>query len=197
MKILRNGSSILLSFFILLLTGCTKEQAPRPNILFILADDLSYRDLSAWGQQKYETPALDQLAIQGIRFTQAYAAAPECAPSRGCLMTGLHTGHGPIRVNASARGQDHLQASDLTIAEVLQDAGYQTGFCGKWGIGLPETEGVPYNQGFDYAFGFYDQERAHTFIPNFLWENDSMVIYPENAGFEMQLRYDQSRPVNS
>ena len=110
----------------------------RPNILFILADDLSYRDLSCFGQVQFETPNLDRLCRTGLRFDNAYCGSPECAPSRGSLMTGLHMGHCRIRKNSSARGQDHLLASDLTIAEVLKKAGYATGMVGKWGIGLPK-----------------------------------------------------------
>ena len=183
-----------------LLTACAPrsgEDATQPNIIFILADDLSYRDLSCYGQELYRTPHLDRLAQRGVRFNQAYVAAPECAPSRGCLMSGLHTGHGPIRINSSARGQEYLPDECITIAEVLRDAGYSTGFTGKWGIGLPGSEGVPYKQGFDYAFGFYDQVRAHTYYPDFLWENDQKVLYPENAGFDMAKRYainDPDRP---
>lgn len=169
-----------------------KEQTAKPNIIFILADDMSYRDLSCFGQQRYQTPNIDKLATMGIRFTQAYSAAPECAPSRGCLLTGLHTGHSEIRANSSARGQENLCDKDLTIAEVLKEDGYNTCFVGKWGIGLPGTEGVPYRQGFDYSFGFYDQSRAHTYIPDYLWENDKKKKYPENKGFEMTRRYDYS-----
>lgn len=185
-----NFSSIaLIGLFIL--NGCiqSKEPGKKPNIVFILADDLSYRDLSCYGQVQFQTPHLDHLANKGVRFTQAYVAAPECAPSRGCLMTGLHTGHGPIRINSSARGQEYLRDSDITIAEVLKKAGYATGFTGKWGIGLPGSEGVPYKQGFDYAFGFYDQARAHTYYPDYLWENDKLIEYPENKGFDMAKRY--------
>ncbi|MEL7118291.1 MAG: arylsulfatase [Bacteroidota bacterium] len=172
-------------------------QTDQPNIIFILADDLSYRDLSCYGQKRYQTPNLDGLARSGIRFTQAYAAAPECAPSRAALLTGLHTGRGRIRTNSSARGQEHLHDEDLTIAEVLKEAGYNTGFTGKWGVGLPGTEGLPYKQGFDYCFGYYDQSRAHTFIPDYLWENDTKVFYPENKGFEMNRRYDYSQVQNT
>ncbi len=177
----------MLSFF-----SCAEkqEESTPPNIVFILADDLSYRDISCFGQQRYKTPNIDALAQSGVRFTQAYAAAPECAPSRGCLMTGLHTGHGPIRLNSSARGQDNLRDEDITIAEVLKEQGYTTAFVGKWGIGLPGTEGVPYKQGFDFTFGFYDQTRAHTYIPEYLWENDKKVEYPDNLGFDMYSRYD-------
>ncbi len=192
--------SILTALF--LLTACTSTNnnnlaGSKPNIIYILADDLSYRDLSVYGQKRFSTPNLDNLATSGVRFTQAYAAAPECAPSRGCLMTGLHTGHGPIRINSSARGQENLRDEDLTIAEVLKTAGYNTGFAGKWGIGLPGTEGVPYKQGFDYAFGYYDQGRAHTFIPFYLWENDKLIRYPENFKFDMPKRYKQDRPSNT
>ena len=167
----------------------------QPNIIFILADDLSYRDLSCYGQQVYKTPNLDKLAEQGVRFTQAYSASAECAPARGSLMTGLHTGHGPIRVNSSARGQDHLKDSDITIAEALKKEGYMCGFAGKWGIGQPGTEGVPYKQGFDYTFGYYDQVRAHTYIPDYLWENDRKILYPQNKGFNMQKRYDINKGI--
>lgn len=161
-----------------------------PNIVFILADDLSYRDLSIYGQAQYQTPNLDYLASTGMRFSQAYSASPECAPSRGSLMTGMHTGHSSIRMNSSARGQEYLLDEDITAAEVLKNAGYQTAFFGKWGMGLPGSEGVPYRQGFDHSFGFYDQARAHTFIPDYLWENDQKIYYPENKGFEMFRRYD-------
>lgn len=170
-----------------------------PNIIFILADDLSYRDLSCYGQQRYKTPNLDALAEGSVRFTQAYSAAGECAPSRCGLMTGLHTGHSSIRLNESARGQDYIPDSDLTIAEVLKTAGYNTAFTGKWGIGQPETEGVPYKQGFDYAFGYYDQAVAHTYIPYYLHENDKKIEYPENQGFNMDARYGQKAkgPANT
>ena len=183
-----NISIIVLSFFLSACSGTVHEVA-KPNIIFILADDLSYRDLSCYGQEQYRTPHLDRLASAGVRFTQAYVAAPECAPSRGCLMTGLHTGHGSIRVNASARGQEHLKDEDITIAEVLKSAGYATCFTGKWGIGQPGSEGVPYKQGFDVAFGFYSQLRAHTYYPFYLWMNDRRIDYPQNAGFNMDHRY--------
>jgi len=166
----------------------------RPNIVLVLADDLSFRDLSIWGQQEFETPNLDRLARGGLRFTQAYAGAPECAPSRGTLLSGLHTGHGPIRTNASARGQDHLADADVTIAEVLKSAGYATGFTGKWGVGLPATPGAPEKQGFDYAFGFYDQRRAHTYFPNYLYENGKRISYPANAGFDLERLYGLNVP---
>ena len=185
----------LLSLTCLLMPGCSlaDEDQRKPNIIFILADDLSYRDLSCYGQKLYSTPNLDMLANDGLVFNQAYSAAPECAPARGSLMTGLHTGHGTIRRNSSARGQEYLKEEDITVAEELKKLGYATGFTGKWGIGQPGTEGVPYKQGFDVAFGYYDQVRAHTFFPEYLWENDKKVEYPGNKGFDMTRRYNFSR----
>lgn len=165
----------------------------KPNLVLILADDLSYRDLSIWGQGRFATPNLDRLAAEGLRFTQAYAGAPECAPSRATLMTGLHTGHATVRDNSSARGQDHLADSDVTIAEILKRSGYATGFFGKWGIGLPGTPGTPDKQGFDEAFGFYDQSRAHTFFPNYLYREGYKIDYPANYGFDMPHMYEDNR----
>jgi arylsulfatase len=194
--------SLLNYLFIFLLTlSAVNSDAKniKPNIIFILADDMSYRDLSCYGQQRYKTPNLDALAEGSVRFTQAYSAAPECAPSRCGLMTGLHTGHSSVRANSSARGQDYIPDSDLTIAEVLKTAGYNTAFTGKWGIGQQETEGVPYKQGFDYTFGYYDQAVAHTYIPYYLYENDKKIEYPENQGFNMDARYEQKTkgPANT
>ena len=187
--------------YLLLLTSLaaapSQAQEPlpgrKPNIVLLLADDLSYRDLSIWGQDRFSTPHLDRLAERGLRFTQAYAGGPACAPSRGTLMTGLHTGHAPIRGNRSARGQDHLADSDITIAEILKQSGYATGFFGKWGIGLPGTPGTPDKQGFDEAFGFYDQSRAHTFFPRYLFHNGRKIDYPGNLGFDMDHMYEDNR----
>ena len=182
---------------LLIATAVTGDAGPlsgsKPNIVLILADDLSYRDLSIWGQDRFSTPNLDRLATEGVRFTQAYAGAPECAPSRATLMTGRHTGHAAVRRNRSARGQDHLGDEDLTIAEVLKQAGYATGFFGKWGIGLPGTPGTPDKQGFDEAFGFYDQRRAHTYFPDYLYRNGRRIDYAGNAGFDMDHMYRDNR----
>lgn len=157
-----------------------------PNIVFILADDLSYKDLGYTGQTMIATPNIDRLAAGGMRFRQAYSGAAECAPSRASLMTGMHMGHCRIRCNESARGgQDYLLKSDFTVAEMLKKAGYATGMVGKWGIALPNTEGVPYKKGFDYSFGFYDQLRAHTYYPNYLMENEKAIPLPQNYGFDV------------
>lgn len=190
MTSLQAANRLLLTLFAALSTAAAAE---KPNIVFILADDLSFRDLSIYGQTRFETPHLDRLAQTGMRFTQAYAAAPECAPSRGTLLTGLHTGHSRIRTNSSARGQDHLQDEDITIAEVLKSAGYATGMVGKWGVGLPGTPGTPYKQGFDYSFGFYDQARAHTFYPHYLFENDRRIWLEANFGYDLERLYRNNK----
>ena len=192
--------SIGLALGVAAIPGCAmpvKASTHKPNILFIFSDDLSYCDLSCYGQKMFSTPHLDQLATNGVRFTQAYCGSPECAPSRASLMTGMHMGHCRIRANRSVRGQDHLLAEDVTIAEVLKEAGYTTGFIGKWGIGLPGTEGTPDKQGFDLAYGYYDQGRAHTFFPNYMMRNGKPEPIPENYGFNMKRVYKyNSRPVH-
>lgn len=149
----------------------------RPNIIFILADDLGYGDLGCYGQKQIRTPNLDRLAAEGIRFTQCYAGSTVCAPSRCCLMTGLHSGH------ALVRGNDRvpLRPQDVTVGKVLKDAGYRTGIIGKWGLGEPETTGIPNRQGFDYWFGFLNQHHAHNYYPDYLWKNETRVAYPSNV----------------
>jgi len=194
------GLAIFLFSIPLINISCQSDyqlSGSKPNIIFILSDDVSYRDFSVLGQTKFETPNIDRLAREGIRFTNAYAGSPECASSRASLMTGKHMGHCRIRANRSARGQDHLLDEDITVAEILKKAGYVTGFIGKWGIGLPGTEGVPYKQGFDYTYGFYDQMRAHTYYPDYIMENDRKIILKENHGFNMARVYKYNRlPVD-
>ena len=147
-----------------------------PNVLLIQADDLGYGDLSAYGQSRFQTPALDRLAREGTRFTQYYAGSTVCAPSRAALMTGLHTGHGWIRGNGGLPGGDvPLRPEDVTMAEVLRDAGYRTAVIGKWGLGQPGTTGQPDKQGFDYAFGFLDHRHAHRQFTDHLWRNGEQV----------------------
>jgi arylsulfatase A-like enzyme len=147
-----------------------------PNVLLIQADDLGHGDLSAYGQARFKTPSLDRLAREGIRFTQYYAGSTVCAPSRTALMTGLHTGHAWIRGNGGMPGGDvPLRPEDVTIAEVLRDAGYRTAVIGKWGLGQPGTTGQPDRQGFDYAFGFLDHRHAHRQFTDHLWRNGERV----------------------
>ncbi len=164
--------------------------ATPPNIVFILADDMGYADAGCYGQKHIQTPNLDRMAREGMRFTQCYAGSPVCAPSRSVLMTGLHTGHTRVRGNfgkggviglGGGEGRVPLKDSDLTVAEVLKTAGYTTGMTGKWGLGEPGTSGLPNDQGFDAWFGFLNQRRAHTYYPDYLWLNEQRFDLPGNT----------------
>jgi len=148
-----------------------------PNIIFILADDLGYGDLGCYGQKKIKTPNIDRLAAEGIRFTQCYAGTTVCAPSRSSLMTGQHTGHTRIRGNNAYP----LQREDVTAAEVLKKAGYNTGLIGKWGLGLPNTTGTPTKKGFDEFFGFLSQTHAHDYYPTNIWRNEDILLFDVNT----------------
>jgi arylsulfatase A len=164
-------------------TKSSKEpKIPKPNIIFILADDLGYGDLGCYGQEKIQTPNLDKLASQGIKFTQHYAGSTVCAPSRCCLMTGYHTGHTVVRGNrpTEPEGQYPMPDSTVTVAELLKDAGYITGAMGKWGLGGPGSTGDPVNQGFDFFFGYNCQSKAHFYYPEYLWKNEEKILLSEN-----------------
>ena len=165
-------------------SAVAQQATTRPNILLIQADDLGYGDLSAYGQARFQTPALDRLAREGIRFTQYYAGSTVCAPSRTALMTGLHTGHGWIRGNGGMPGGDvPLRLEDVTLAEVLRDAGYRTAVIGKWGLGQPGTTGQPDKQGFEYAFGFLDHRHAHRQFTDHLWRNGERLATDVNLDY--------------
>jgi len=153
----------------------------RPNIIFIIADDLGYGDLGSYGQQLIQTPHLDAMAAEGMRFTQCYAGSTVCMPSRATLMTGLHTGHARIRANRSVKAKRvALRPQDLTVAELLKSAGYTTGGFGKWGLGGVRSEGPPHKKGFDEWFGYLSQSNAHEYYPEFLWRNGEQVWIEEN-----------------
>ena len=147
------------------------SQPTRPNILLIHADDLGYGDLSAYGQTHFQTPALERLAREGARFTQYYSGSTVCAPSRAALMLGRHSGHNWIRGN----GEIPLRSEDVTIAEVLREAGYRTAVIGKWGLGIAGTAGQPDRQGFDHAFGVLDHRHAHRQYTDHLYRNAERV----------------------
>jgi arylsulfatase len=155
----------------------------RPNIILILADDLGYAELGSYGQEKIHTPHIDQMAQEGMRFTQFYSGSPVCAPSRCVLITGQHSGHAFIRDNKEIQpeGQYPLPDSVLTIAEALRSEGYSTGVIGKWGLGPPGSKGDPCNQGFDYFYGYNCQRHAHNHYPRYLWQNDQQVILKGNS----------------
>lgn len=154
-----------------------------PNIIFIIADDLGYGDLGCYGQRQIQTPHLDRLAAEGVRFTQFYAGSTVCAPSRAVLMTGQHLGHTYIRGN----GKFNLRPEDVTVAEVLEKAGYVTAHIGKWGLGHEGSSGLPTRQGFDYFFGYLDQHHAHNYYPSFLVRNEERVplqnVVPEEGEY--------------
>jgi len=153
------------------------KDSDKPNIVFILADDLGYGDLSCYGQTKFSTPNIDRLAAEGVKFTDHYSGSTVCAPSRCCLMTGKHTGHAFIRGNKELRpeGQHPIPADTVTIAKLLKKAGYATGMFGKWGLGGPGTEGDPVKQGFDEFFGYNCQRHAHSYYVKYLWHNTKKV----------------------
>ncbi len=173
-----------------LLVG-TQLSADQPNIVLIMADDLGYRELGSYGQQLIQTPYLDQLAKEGMRFTRNYSGNAVCAPSRCVLMTGQHPGHAYIRNNSEVKpeGQGPIPASTVTLAEVLGELGYVTGAFGKWGLGAPGSEGDPMVQGFDRFFGYNCQRHAHSYYPDYLWSNtkrvqlDNNPPVPGHAGF--------------
>lgn len=150
-----------------LLAPAQRSTPPRPNILLIQADDLGYGDLSVYGQTHFQTPSLDRLAREGIRFTQYYAGSTVCAPSRATLMMGLHTGHVSIRGNKELP----LPEADVTVAMALRDAGYRTALIGKWGLGDPGTTGQPDRKGFEYSFAVLNQRHAHRQYTDHLYRN--------------------------
>ena len=177
-NVLRQGLFALVAGLVALAAaGAAAQPAPRPNIIFILADDLGYGDLGAYGQRIIQTPNIDRIAAEGIRFTQFYAGSTVCAPSRSVLMTGQHLGHTRVRGNAGAGNYDAqtLAAGDVTVARVLQQAGYATALIGKWGLGEMGSEGAPNLQGFDSFYGFINQTHAHNHYPDFLWRNTEKV----------------------
>jgi arylsulfatase A-like enzyme len=157
-----------------------QQSSRRPNIVFILADDLGYGDLSCYGQERLSTPNIDRIAKQGTRFTQAYAGSTVCAPSRCALMTGRHTGH--CRVRGNRNPEVPLQPEDLTVAEALKKGGYRTGIFGKWGLGYTGTPGVPNKKGFDEFFGYHTQLQAHTYYPHNLYDNQNDFTIAANFG---------------
>lgn len=188
-------NKILFTFFaVLLLLSCKNQSAKiadsaKPNIVFILADDLGYGDLSCYGQQHFQTPNLDKMAAGGMLFTQHYSGTAVCAPSRCSVMTGKHTGHTAIRGNKEWKpeGQFPMVASEITVAELLKQAGYVTGAFGKWGLGFVGTEGDPNQQGFDEFYGYNCQRLAHNYYPGHLWDNQQKVEITENGGDKFEV----------
>jgi len=171
-------------------SGCQAEQPEKkPNIILIMADDLGWQELGCYGQKKIETPNIDRMAAEGMRFTEYYAGSAVCAPSRCNLMTGKHGGHAYVRSNSEVKnpdpktfgGQLPLPAAEVTIAEVLKAQGYATGCFGKWGLGGPGTSGDPLKQGFDRYYGFNCQRHAHNLYPRYLVDDDRKEMLEGNT----------------
>jgi arylsulfatase A len=160
-----------LQFFFAIFCADAVLAAEKPNIIFILADDLGYGDVGCYGQKLIQTPNIDKLAKEGMRFTQCYAGNTVCAPSRFALMTGYHTGHARIRVN----GNTPLNSGDVTVGKILQGAGYVTGLVGKWSLGIQGTSGEPMKQGFDYSFGYLEGTHAHNYWTDHLFRNGKRI----------------------
>jgi arylsulfatase len=167
--------------------GEAAHAAEKTNVILIFADDLGYAEVGCYGQQKIRTPSIDRLAGQGMRFTQYYSGSPVCAPSRCVLMTGKHSGQAAIRNNREVKpeGQEPLPAAELTMAELFQRAGYETGAIGKWGLGPPKSAGDPLLQGFDFFYGYNCQRHAHNHYPTYLYRNHARIELP--AGDEPDL----------
>jgi arylsulfatase A-like enzyme len=167
----------------LAITACANASEKQlPNIVYILADDLGYGDLSCYGQKRFITPNIDRLASEGMLFTRHYTGCTVSAPSRSSLMTGMHTGHTPIRGNKNwePEGNWPLPANTFTIGKMLQAKGYVTGAFGKWGLGYINTEGDPNKQGFNEFFGYNCQTLAHNYYPDHLWHNTEKILLHEN-----------------
>lgn len=182
-------------------------QSQKPNVIYILADDLGYGELGCYGQKDIKTPNIDRLAAEGMKFTQHYSGSPVCAPTRCTIMTGKSTRTNWVRENWEAgdftpdgkEGQDPLPANTFTIGKLMQNAGYVTAAIGKWGLGGPDSTGIPNNQGFDYYFGYLCQRQAHNYYPTHLWENTN--YYPlnnpkYNAHQQFPLGLDAFDPAN-
>lgn len=187
--------TVIFSFFSILTIAQKKVQ---PNIIFIFADDLGYGDISCYGQEKFETPNIDKLAKEGMKFTQFYSGSTVCAPARSSFLTGLHTGHTAIRGNRSfpPEGQTPLPDSIITFVNILQQNGYATAAFGKWGLGYITTSGDPNKKGFDKFYGYNCQSLAHDYYPDHLWDNHQRIdfatkdsIYSADIIHQQALKY--------
>lgn len=187
MKANKFTDSILITGTIVAASSCANHNGPasgtRPNIVFILADDLGWGDLSCYGQTHFTTPAIDRIASEGMRFTQCYSGTTVSAPSRSCLLTGTHSGHTPVRGNREImpEGQFPLPDSTRTIFHDLKDAGYTTAAFGKWGLGLPHSSGDPRKMGLDRFYGFNCQRLAHSYYADHIWDNDKLIEIEDNC----------------
>ncbi len=172
-------NTLLTLLLALTLTPSTRAaDVPKPNVIFILADDMGVGDAGCYGQTKIKTPNIDRIAAEGMKFTSGYCGTSVCAPSRCTLMTGRHVGHNPIRANREIKpeGQFPLPEGTFTVGHLFQQAGYKTACIGKWGLGFPGSSGTPEKMGFDYFFGYNCQAKAHDYYPEYLWRNTEKVM---------------------
>jgi len=206
------GFGLSAAAFTGILNRCRPLTDSKPNIIYILADDLGYGELGSYGQKKIKTPCLDKLAAQGIKFSQHYSGSPVCAPSRCTLLTGKHTGHAFIRDNDEMRergdvwndpsieGQRPLPAETVTLGTLLQNSGYSTCAVGKWGLGGPDSSGEPNRMGFDHWYGYLCQRQAHNYYPTHLWRNQGKHILEGNQYFSPHQKFpenaDSADPAN-
>jgi len=172
--------------------AAAEGKALRPNIIYIMADDLGYGHLGCYGQKEIKTPNVDRMAKEGIRLTDHYAGSAVCAPSRSVLLTGLHTGHCYVRGNRRlpVEGNVPIPADSQTFGKVMQRAGYVTACIGKWGLGYPGSSGDPTKQGFDHWFGYNCQRQAHSYYPTHLWRNEKKVMLRNTGGAKKDYSHD-------
>ncbi len=178
-----------------------QKSSSRPNIIYILADDLGYGDVGCYGQKYIKTPNIDRIAAEGIRFTDHYSGAPVCAPARCCLMTGKSSMHAYVRNNfeikgetESEHGQTPIPENTATLSKMMKQAGYETALIGKWGLGSMASSGSPIKQGFDFFFGYNDQNHAHNHYPYFVWRNNNQEFIEGNV-MSVHPKIDRTQPV--
>ena len=194
-------SIVIVSLFSVVLTAgqtaaqdsAQRDADKRPNLIFVLSDDIAQGDLGCYGQQLIKTPRMDQMAAEGTRYLQAYCGTSVCAPSRASFFTGLHSGHCPIRGNyeVAPEGQLPLPADSVTVGKVLKSAGYATATFGKWGMGFFDSSGSPHKQGIDHFFGYNCQRHAHSYFPTYLWDDQQAIHLPGNNGKTVGETYSQ------
>ena len=161
-----------------------------PNVVYVMADELGYYELSCLGNPNLETPNIDRMAEQGMRFTQCLAGSAVCAPTRCCFLTGKHSGHTSVRSNG---GGTPMRDDEVTIATLLKERGYTTGGFGKWGCGGRGSTGVPEQHGFDTFVGYYDQVHAHSYFPAYLIENSDELPLEEQPGVTVDVESSREK----
>lgn len=202
-SILLGGWGILASIPFSATYIAARNSIKSPNIIYILADDLGYGDIGCYGQKYIKTPNIDRMAAEGIRFTQHYTGAPVCAPARCCLMTGKSSMHAYVRDNFEIKGETEFEHGQTPIPEntptlpkMMKQAGYVTALIGKWGLGSMASSGAPNKQGFDFFFGYNDQNHAHNHYPNFVWRNDKQEFISGNV-LSVHPKIDRTLPVDN